>query len=1160
MSDAFQAFLHEAPEHAGAWMEAVQRLGAASALDDKTAALAYLAVLAATRLTSGVPFHAGQARALGASRDEVISAVLVGLPAVGNAVTQALPAALAAFDAPLLSAGRSGLARPSGRYLGYAVIRGAGGATDSSRPASLRALLVAALIVVVGAVVGVGGFAWEQAHAGWRPQVIADIRRLAREPALSRRRRTLAGRRPRSLERRALHDRHGPALGQDPPRRRRPRRPVAGAARRLGARRGVGRILVRPPTTPTWSTPYDFSSGRRQRLLETHAPLIAAPVVAGDTRGLAERRPAAPPPSRSCDLSTGRRRVLAHGSHLGRSCSPTAPSWPGRARRSPRRPSPCRRRHRHRRGRRHHAARPVRAPVFDAPILAGDTLVWQRSAGQSGTINAYDLRSLVGRVVASGALVGAPDFDGTTVVWAQCAPSGAGCEIDEPAPERRAGGPRGPGRRDRAGGPGQRRPRRLVGRQRGGLVAADGAVAAMIGRPADGEAVTRTRGVGREQLLFWCLLELWVLNVADLLLTRYALWLGFATEENDVMRYFLHEGTLLAAVFKIGIVTVGVAGALARAAPPGRAGRRRAADRGLRRRRRLSGGLGRSACSARRRDGAPACLCASVPGVLFACPSPLSPIFAHIRATIRSYQPGLQSTMQAGPGILQAVLPVPPAGRFGGGFSPDGKPADSREGECMAKGKWSHLDRCCSRPRRRRRRHPVFARPSRGRIQGLSGRKVAGARRPHVATRQDLPHQRLLHVHAGSQAGRSRASPEHRDRHQLRAHRPRGQPRQLQSQGLPPRPFRRPRPLHELRRVRPGLPGGRRRPVQRRARRAQGHLQALPAGHPQHLCGHQEGPFALQARLRRAHLGARLRSAHRPGALRRRVPRRERAQPLPRRLRPGLHPQVRDRLHARRDRAAHRHRRSQALRRRLRLRQRAPARARRGHLHREGRHRGRRPERPVVRPRPGAAGLPDHRVRGQARARRHAALRHSRVPPAQGRPAARHRPHPGARRRAAVQQGCRRRLHHRLAARRRLPGRLHGGRPAGRSSAAHTGQRPRGRLHRGRPAARRYPRTARRHGQERGRHRRRRRGLRRRPHGRTPGRRARAARLHRRRRHHAGLGRRDRRGPRRVDQLHLLVHADRRGGRPRRPRRQGRVHRLHPGRGRRARLAPAGAP
>jgi hypothetical protein len=65
-------------------------------------------------------------------------------------------------------------------------------------------------------------------------------------------------------------------------------------------------------------------------------------------------------------------------------------------------------------------------------------------------------------------------------------------------------------------------------------------------------------GVSGEQLLFWLLLELWVLNAADLLLTRYSLWLGFATESNGVMAYFLHEGTLTAAVFKIGIVSVGV--------------------------------------------------------------------------------------------------------------------------------------------------------------------------------------------------------------------------------------------------------------------------------------------------------------------------------------------------------------------------------------------------------------------------------------------------------------------------------------------------------------------------------------------------------------------------------------------------------------------------
>ena len=41
----------------------------------------------------GAPKHAG------ASLDEVISAVLVGLPAAGNGVTQVLPAAIDAYEA-----------------------------------------------------------------------------------------------------------------------------------------------------------------------------------------------------------------------------------------------------------------------------------------------------------------------------------------------------------------------------------------------------------------------------------------------------------------------------------------------------------------------------------------------------------------------------------------------------------------------------------------------------------------------------------------------------------------------------------------------------------------------------------------------------------------------------------------------------------------------------------------------------------------------------------------------------------------------------------------------------------------------------------------------------------------------------------------------------
>ena len=76
----------------------VQGMSAASALDKKTSALAYLAVLAALRLENGIPFHVQSAKQAGATREEVISAILIGLPAAGNGVTQVLPAAVAAYD------------------------------------------------------------------------------------------------------------------------------------------------------------------------------------------------------------------------------------------------------------------------------------------------------------------------------------------------------------------------------------------------------------------------------------------------------------------------------------------------------------------------------------------------------------------------------------------------------------------------------------------------------------------------------------------------------------------------------------------------------------------------------------------------------------------------------------------------------------------------------------------------------------------------------------------------------------------------------------------------------------------------------------------------------------------------------------------------------
>jgi len=99
ISSAFQCFMKEAPRHAQAWGSMVQSLAGANVLDKKTAALAYLAVLAALHMESGIPFHVQAAKQVGATREEIISAVLIGLPAAGHSVTQALPAAISAYDA-----------------------------------------------------------------------------------------------------------------------------------------------------------------------------------------------------------------------------------------------------------------------------------------------------------------------------------------------------------------------------------------------------------------------------------------------------------------------------------------------------------------------------------------------------------------------------------------------------------------------------------------------------------------------------------------------------------------------------------------------------------------------------------------------------------------------------------------------------------------------------------------------------------------------------------------------------------------------------------------------------------------------------------------------------------------------------------------------------
>jgi alkylhydroperoxidase/carboxymuconolactone decarboxylase family protein YurZ len=98
VSPAFQSFLDGARGHAEPWMAMVRALERASVLDRRTGELAYLAVLAALGRESGIAFHVASAKQAGASREEVISAVLLGLPAAGQLVISALPTALRAYD------------------------------------------------------------------------------------------------------------------------------------------------------------------------------------------------------------------------------------------------------------------------------------------------------------------------------------------------------------------------------------------------------------------------------------------------------------------------------------------------------------------------------------------------------------------------------------------------------------------------------------------------------------------------------------------------------------------------------------------------------------------------------------------------------------------------------------------------------------------------------------------------------------------------------------------------------------------------------------------------------------------------------------------------------------------------------------------------------
>ncbi|MDR1430544.1 MAG: carboxymuconolactone decarboxylase family protein [Propionibacteriaceae bacterium] len=98
VSNGFMLFGQQFPKTAAAHMSFVQAKAGESALDTKTNHLAYLAVLSAAGMTGGLDFHVGLAKQAGATDDEIKSAALVGMQAVGLRVLDGFAAVCEALD------------------------------------------------------------------------------------------------------------------------------------------------------------------------------------------------------------------------------------------------------------------------------------------------------------------------------------------------------------------------------------------------------------------------------------------------------------------------------------------------------------------------------------------------------------------------------------------------------------------------------------------------------------------------------------------------------------------------------------------------------------------------------------------------------------------------------------------------------------------------------------------------------------------------------------------------------------------------------------------------------------------------------------------------------------------------------------------------------
>lgn len=94
-----ELFQKEAPEVASAFNGLIQSLIASKGLDQKTKQLIYIAMKTAMGDSIAVKAHLPMAKSLGATRDEVIDAVLLTLTVSGiSGVVKCLPEVIRIYD------------------------------------------------------------------------------------------------------------------------------------------------------------------------------------------------------------------------------------------------------------------------------------------------------------------------------------------------------------------------------------------------------------------------------------------------------------------------------------------------------------------------------------------------------------------------------------------------------------------------------------------------------------------------------------------------------------------------------------------------------------------------------------------------------------------------------------------------------------------------------------------------------------------------------------------------------------------------------------------------------------------------------------------------------------------------------------------------------